>query len=286
MFLADHRGESYVCEVDAGGGPLRTLAGGGAQSMSLTLDAAARTAVMRSTPPDSAGDLHLVDLRDGTQRRLTCSNDEYLAGHPPGAMRKFTIGRGGMEIESRLVVPPDFDESRRYPLVVDVHGGPHGRFQDGFDSTHHVLATAGYLVLAVNPRGSTTYGPDFARAVIEDWGGEDYLDIMAALDEVCARGFVDDARLGIHGYSYGGFMSAWAVGHTGRFRAAVVGAPVVNLVSMYGTSDIGVSFGEPQWGGTLAGASTPSSSARPSPTPRTSTRPSCSSTARTTSGAP
>ena len=252
LFLADHRGESYVCEVGAGGGPLGTLAGGGAQSVSLTVDAAARSAVMRSTPPQTAGDLHLVDLREGTQRRLTCSNDEYFAAHPPGAMRKSTIRRGGMEIESRLIVPPDFDESRRYPLVVDIHGGPHGRYQDSFDSTQHVLATAGYLVLAVNPRGSTTYGLDFAKAVIEDWGGEDYLDIMAALDEVCSRGFVDEARLGIHGYSYGGFMSAWAVGHTDRFRAAVVGAPVVDLVSMYGMSDIGVSFGEPQWGGTLA----------------------------------
>ena len=252
VFLADHRGQSYVCEVDAGGGPLRVLAGGGAQSVSLTVDAAARSAAMRSTPPDSPGDLHLVDLAEGTQRRLTCSNDDYFADHPPGVLRKSTIRRGGIEIESRLIVPPDFDESRRYPLVVDVHGGPHGRFQDSFDSTHHVLATSGYLVLAVNPRGSTTYGLDFAKAVIGDWGGEDYLDIMAALDEVCASGFVDDARLGLHGYSYGGFMSAWAVGHTDRFRAAVVGAPVVNLVSMYGTSDIGVSFGEPQWGGTLA----------------------------------
>ena len=252
VFLADHRGESYVCEIDAARGPLRPLAGGSAQSISLTLDAEARTAVMRSTPPDTAGDLHLVDLRDGTQTRLTCSNDEYFADHSPGEMTKSTIKRGGMEIESRLIVPPDFDESRRYPLVVDVHGGPHGRFQDSFDGTHHVLATAGYLVLAVNPRGSTTYGLDFAKAVIEDWGGEDYLDIMAALDDVCGRGFVDEDRLGIHGYSYGGFMSSWTVGHTDRFRAAVVGAPVVNFVSMYGTSDIGVSFGEPQWGGTLA----------------------------------
>ncbi len=252
VFLADYRGESYVCDVDAGGGPLRTLAGGASQSVSLTLDAGARTAVMRSTPPDTAGDLNLVDLCDGTQRRLTSSNDEYFAEHEPGAMTKSIIRRGGMEVESRLIVPPDFDESRRYPLVVDIHGGPHGRFQDSFDSTHHVLATAGYLVLAVNPRGSTTYGLDFAKAVIEDWGGEDYLDIMASLDEVCARGFVDETRLGIHGYSYGGFMSSWAVGHTDRFRAAVVGAPVVNFVSMYGTSDIGVSFGEPQWGGSLA----------------------------------
>ncbi len=254
VFLADYRGESYVCVVDAGGGPLRTLAGGGAQSIALTLNADARSAVMRSTPPDTAGDLHLVDLGDGAQRRLTCSNDEYFAEHQPGAMSKSSIKRGGMEVESRLIVPPDFDESQRYPLVVDIHGGPHGRFQDSFDSTHHVLATAGYLVLAVNPRGSTTYGLDFAKGVIEDWGGEDYLDIMAALDDVCARGFVDETRLGIHGYSYGGFMSSWAVGHTDRFRAAVVGAPVVNLVSMYGTSDIGVSFGEPQWGGTLAGS--------------------------------
>ena len=156
LFLADHRGESFVCEVDAGGGPLRKLAGGGAQSISLTVDSAARTAVMRSTPPDTAGDLHLVDLRDGTQMRVTCSNDEYFGEHPPGAMIKTTINRGGMEIESRLVVPPDFDDSQRYPLVVDIHGGPHGRFQDSFDSTHHVLATAGYLVLAVNPRGSST----------------------------------------------------------------------------------------------------------------------------------
>jgi dipeptidyl aminopeptidase/acylaminoacyl peptidase len=254
VFLADHRGESFVCEIDARGGPLRPLAGGGSQSISLTLDAAARSAVMRSTLPDTAGDLYIVDLGGGAQRRLTCSNDEYFADHPPGVMSKSSIRRGGMEIESRLIVPPDFDESRRYPLVVDIHGGPHGRFQESFDSTHHVLATAGYLVLAVNPRGSTTYGLDFAKAVIEDWGGEDYLDIMAALDDVCARGFVDETRLGVHGYSYGGFMSSWAVGHTDRFRAAVVGAPVVNFVSMYGTSDIGVSFGEPQWGGTLAGS--------------------------------
>ncbi len=254
VFLADHRGESFVCEIDASGGPLRPLAGGGAQSISLTLDAAARSAVVRSTPPDTAGDLYIVDLGDGAQRRLTCSNDAYFADHPPGVMSKSTIRREGMEIESRLIVPPDFDESRRHPLIVDIHGGPHGRFQDSFDSTHHVLATAGYLVLAVNPRGSTTYGLDFAKAVIEDWGGEDYLDIMAALDDVCARGFVDETRLGVHGYSYGGFMGSWAVGHTDRFRAAVVGAPVVNFVSMYGTSDIGVSFGEPQWGGTLAGS--------------------------------
>ena len=89
------------------------------------------------------------------------------------------------------------------------------------------------------------------RAVLDDWGGEDYLDMMTALDHVCQRSYVDSERLGIHGYSYGGFMSSWAIGHTGRFGAAVIGAPCTNLYTMYGTSDIGVSFGEPQWGGSV-----------------------------------
>ncbi len=116
------------------------------------------------------------------------------------------------------------------------------------------LAAAGYLVLAVNPRGSSTYGDQFMRAVLRDWGGEDYLDLMAAVDQVGERPYVDPARLGVHGYSYGGFMTSWTVGHTERFRAAVVGAPCIDLYSMYGTSDIGISFGEPQWGGSLVDA--------------------------------
>ena len=114
-----------------------------------------------------------------------------------------------------------------------------------------MLAGSGYLVLAVNPRGSSTYGDEFMRAVLDDWGGEDYLDLMAALDHVCQRDYVDTDRLGIHGYSYGGYMTGWAIGHTGRFGAAVIGAPCTNLYTMYGTSDIGISFGEPQWGGSV-----------------------------------
>ena len=85
--------------------------------------------------------------------------------------------------------------------------------------------------------------------MLGDWGGEDYLDILSAVDEACTRPYIDSGRLGLHGYSYGGYMSSWIVGHDQRFRAAVVGAPCIHLPSMYGTSDIGVSFGERQWGG-------------------------------------
>ena len=123
-------------------------------------------------------------------------------------------------------------------------------FSDSFSPQQQVLATAGYIVLAVNPRGSSTYGAEFMKAVLGDWGGEDYRDIMFALESVCERDYVDETRLGITGYSYGGFMSSWIIGHEPRFGAAVIGAPCINLSSMYGTSDIGVRFGEPQWGGT------------------------------------
>lgn len=262
VFVADARGESFVCDVDVdasagqgGTGGARRIAGGGAAYTAMALDGEGRRAVVLAATPRSAGDLLLVDMRSGAVRQMTDENAGYFAEHPAAAMEKFVVQRPGhkagstWEIECRLLLPPGFDAARRYPLVLDIHGGPHGVFYDAFNATQQVLATAGYLVLLVNPRGSGTYGGDFAKAVLADWGGEDFKDILAALDAVCARPYVDAARLGIHGYSYGGYMTSWAIGHDARFKAAVVGAPCIDLASMYGTSDIGVSFGEPQWGG-------------------------------------
>ena len=150
-----------------------------------------------------------------------------------------------------MYFPPDFDEESIYPLILDIHGGPNGAFYDSFVPAQQVLASAGYLVLAVNPRGSSTYGTEFMMSVLGDWGGEDFNDLMASVDQLIKRPYVDAERLGVHGYSYGGYMASWTVGHTNRFKAAVVGAPCINLHSMYGTSDIGISFGEAQWGGSI-----------------------------------
>jgi dipeptidyl aminopeptidase/acylaminoacyl peptidase len=206
--------------------------------------------VVAATPPGSPGALYLVETSRGAVQRLTEDNHAYLEQHPPARLEKFTLQRQGLDIECRLWLPPGFVPSQGYPLVLDIHGGPNSAFYDAFNLTQQVLATAGFLVLAVNPRGSTTYGNAFTMAVLGDWGGEDYHDLMAAVDAVAARPYVDATRLGVHGYSYGGFMSSWIVGHTSRFKAAVVGAPCIDLPSMYGTSDIGVSFGEVQWSGT------------------------------------
>ena len=248
-FLATCRGETFLYELETASGELRTLTDGGMMAPDVAFDAAGARAVVQGVPYESAGDLYLIgDDIEGMQR-LTAANDDYFDEHPTARVEKFERERAGVAIESRLLFPPDFEESRQYPLVVDIHGGPHGVFGDAFNAVQQVLATNGYLVLCVNPRGSSTYGEDFARAVLRDWGGEDLRDILDAVEAVCQRPYVDETRLGLHGYSYGGFMSSWIVGHDRRFGAAVVGAPCTDLPSFYGTADIGVPFGEVQWGG-------------------------------------
>ena len=254
IYLGERKGESFLIRTPAEGGTREVIWGGSCLSSGFSLDEGAGDAVVTASFPESPGDLLQIDVATGLVKQLTSHNAPYMKEHPPARLEKFHFERAGMEIECRLWFPPGFDTDLTYPLVLDIHGGPNGAFYDSFVPAQQVLATAGYLVLAVNPRGSSTYGTDYMMAVLADWGGEDYQDLMAAVDELCQRPYVDSARMGIHGYSYGGYMTSWALGHTNRFKAAVAGAPCINLHSMYGTSDIGISFGEAQWGGSIADA--------------------------------
>lgn len=249
-FLSESKGESFYCKVSETGGEVTRITSGGALLGQISTSADLARAIYVESAPSSVSDLYQLDMKTGERKQLTSYNAGYYSEHPPAQTEKFTLERAGMQIESRVYLPADFDESKKYPLILDVHGGPHGVYYDSFVMWQQVLATNGYIVLCVNPRGSSTYGGDFLKAVLEDWGGEDYLDLMQAVDELCARPYVDESKLGVHGYSYGGFMSSWIVGQTTRFGAACIGAPVVDLPSFYGTSDIGVPFGEIQWGGT------------------------------------
>lgn len=199
LLLGDVRGESYLYELPAAGGSARPVAGGAIQATSLSLDHEARRAIVAATSPDSPGALYLAETSGASLIRLTDDNRDYFAEHPPATLEKFTFQRQGLDIECRLWLPPTFDSNQRYPLVLDIHGGPNSAFYDAFNLTQQVLATAGYIVLAVNPRGSTTYGTAFTMAVLGDWGGEDYHDLMAAVDLVAARPYIDAARLGVHG---------------------------------------------------------------------------------------
>ncbi len=149
----------------------------------------------------------------------------------------------GMPIEGIVIYPLAYQPGQRYPLVVQVHGGPAGVYQRqylGLASAYNSLGLAerGFCILRVNPRGSSGYGKDFRFANYSDWGKGDYQDIMAGVDVLIARGIVDPARMGIVGWSYGGYMTSWVITQTDRFKAACVGAGVTNLMSFNGTADI------------------------------------------------
>ncbi len=253
LFHALRGGGSRLATIDTVSGTVTVIASFAATHGGLSVDRGRTRAVQSASGFASVGEVAATDLDTGATRLVTTLNDASLRATPPAEWERLIVSRGGLDIEAWLLRPADFDPDRRYPLVLDVHGGPHGYHGYAFNAVQQCLATHGFLVLCVNPRGSATYGRRFAEAVIGDWGGEDAHDLLTVLDAVSARPAVDETRIGIWGYSYGGYMTAWMIGQTDRFRAAVCGAPCFNLVSMYGTSDIGHVFGDIQFGGPPAG---------------------------------
>jgi dipeptidyl aminopeptidase/acylaminoacyl peptidase len=138
------------------------------------------------------------------------------------------------------VKPPDFDPDERYPLILHIHGGPHGMYNVGFSYAYQNFAANGYLVLYTNPRGSTGYGTEFGNAIDNGYPSVDYDDLMAGVDAVVDRGWVDENRMYVTGCSGGGVLSSWVIGHTDRFAGAGVRCPVINWMSFAGTADITV----------------------------------------------
>jgi dipeptidyl aminopeptidase/acylaminoacyl peptidase len=153
----------------------------------------------------------------------------------------------GLEIEAALLKPADYDGKTKIPLIVMVHGGPTGNWEDSIDAWGQLLVSRGYAVMYPNIRGSIGYGQKFIEMNRADWGGGDFKDVMAGVDDLIAKGLADPDRLGIAGWSYGGYMAEWAVTQTPRFKAAVSGAGMANLVSEYGT-EIAPSYDEWFWG--------------------------------------
>jgi dipeptidyl aminopeptidase/acylaminoacyl peptidase len=147
-------------------------------------------------------------------------------------------GPGNLDIEGLLVKPLGYVEGKRYPLILQIHGGPYGRFSDTFNSRAQIFAASGYAVLMPNPRGSTGYGHSFTTANVGEWGGNDFKDLMAGVDAVIARGVADPDRMVVMGGSYGGFMTFWTITQTDRFKAAIGHAGICDWYSFHGQSDI------------------------------------------------
>jgi dipeptidyl aminopeptidase/acylaminoacyl peptidase len=249
LFHAVRGGGSGLWIIDSEGGAVEPVQQWQAMHSGMSVDAGKRYVVQGRTSLDQLGEIAVYDSQTGESRVITDYSSAVLAEHPPAQWERFDVQRDPYTIEAWLLKPPDFDPTKRYPLIIDIHGGPNGFFGYAMTPQHQSLATDGFVVVFANPRGSTSYGRDFTQQVTEDWGGEDYQDLMAVVDKASEHPWVDAERLGVCGYSYGGYMTAWIIGQTHRFKAAVCGAPCFDLESMYGTSDISHAFGKLQWGG-------------------------------------
>ena len=195
-----------------------------------------------STPTDPCNFFWLK--HNGEVTRLTSANEKFLneVDFIEPEEIKFT-SQDGWEIQGWIMRPYQFEKGKKYPFVLEIHGGPHAMYGQTFFHEMQLLAAKGYVVLYTNPRGSHGYGQEFVDACRHDYGGKDFSDVMSAVDYVLEKySFIDANRLGVTGGSYGGFMTNWIVGHTNRFKAAVTQRSISNWLSFYGVSDIGYFF--------------------------------------------
>jgi dipeptidyl aminopeptidase/acylaminoacyl peptidase len=249
--MASQRGATRVYAIPragAGRDP-QTLTPGGVHVQDVEMDASKNTLTLLIEDPTHLPEIYVCSLSTpssldtGDLRRLTSANDalqEELQLSAPEYL-PYT-GFEGWPMDGWVIKPPDFDPSKKYPLIVEIHGGPNTQYGYGFMHEMQLLAACGYVVLYTNPRGSLGYGHDFALAVRGAWAEKDSFDILAGVDAVIAQGYIDTQRLGVIGGSYGGFMTNWLIGHSDRFRAAVTDRSVTNRVSFFGSSDIGWKF--------------------------------------------
>lgn len=185
------------------------------------------TAVAVRSGPDEPADLVRFSLRRGGElTKLTDVNADLLGDkRRAGFEELWYTSSGDARVQGWLVTPPNLDPSKRYPMIMEIHGGPFAMYNVGFDFRFQTLASNGYVVLYTNPRGSTGYGEPFSKAIDFRYPGVDYDDLMAGVDAAIAKGFIDTTRMYVGGCSGGGVLSSWVIGHTDRFAGAPCGAP-------------------------------------------------------------
>jgi dipeptidyl aminopeptidase/acylaminoacyl peptidase len=171
-------------------------------------------------------------------RQLTNVNDDILAGRKLGNVKEvWYTSPDGLKIQGWYITPPDFDATKKYPVQLHIHGGPHGMYNVGFSYAWQEMAANGYVILYTNPRGSTGYGSAFGNQIMRAYPSKDYDDLMAGVDELIKKGFVDTRNMYVTGCSGGGVLTAWVVGKTDRFAAASANCPVTDWMSFVGTTD-------------------------------------------------
>jgi dipeptidyl aminopeptidase/acylaminoacyl peptidase len=252
-FLYDDQGDTKLGSATLDG-KIQELAGhigsggssyGGGASFTLAPNGAFATTY---TTPYDPGDIAVATFESPRPRAITALNEELFTQKKLGQVEEiwFNSSKDQRKIEGWIVKPPDFDPAKKYPLILEIHGGPFANYGDRFDTIKQIWAARGYLVLYVNPRGSTSYGEEFANLIHHAYPGDDFYDLDSGVDAVIAKGYADPENLFVTGGSGGGVLTCWTIDRTTRYRAAASLYPVINWYSWTLTADI-TSFASQYW---------------------------------------
>ncbi len=237
-FVAQDRGAGNLWYAALGAAPRQVTTG----THLIAAPTIAKTGIAFAvrTNPSLPPDVVRIDLKKPSGLvQITEVNADLMAGTRIGEVEEiWYTSTGGARIQGWLVKPPTFDPSRKYPLILEIHGGPHAMYNVGFNYSFQNFAANGFVVLYTNPRGSTGYGSSFGNAIFRAYPSVDYDDLMAGVDTAIGRGYIDDKRMFVGGCSGGGVLSSWVIGHTDRFAAAAVRCPVIDWLSFAGQTDI------------------------------------------------
>jgi len=240
------RGRANLMRFDAASGKPAPLTTGDQEVMSASATPdASRFALVISTPT-SIGDLFVLDAAGGPPRPLTRFNEALFSELNLTAPEEITYRSfDGKQVQAWVQKPPDFDPAKKYPLILNIHGGPHAAYGYTFDHEFQWMAARGYVVLYPNPRGSSAYGQEFGNVIQYHYPGDDYKDLMAGVDELVRRGYVDPKRLGVTGGSGGGILTNWTITQTPRFAAAVAQRSIADWAGFWYTADF--TLFTPRW---------------------------------------
>lgn len=238
-FQVVHHGSSLLKSISIDGDNMQSLIGEGGVVGSFSFSQRHEKLAYFYGKMDDPGQIHVREMGTREDRQLTRINAGLLGAVELGEIEElWTKGPVGNDLQGWILKPPGFDPARKYPSILEIHGGPLTQYGNFFMHEFYYLVAQGYVVHFCNPRGGRGYGEEHAKAIWGGWGGADYDDLMAWTDFVSQKSYIDPNRMGVTGGSYGGYMTVWIIGHTRRYKAAVAQRCVSNLVSMWGSSDM------------------------------------------------
>ena len=239
VMVVGEQGNSNLKRVDATTGKIEPLTRGNNDVMSYTADANAQKIAYVLSTSTVVGDVNVIDTQSaGAATKITTFNDDLfkqLTLNEPEELWYSSFD--GKKIQGWILKPPSFDASRKYPLILQIHGGPHSAYGNTFTHEFQWMAAKGYVVLYTNPRGSSNYGQDFGNIIQYNYPGDDYRDLMAGVDEILKKGYIDENRMGVTGGSGGGLLTNWVVTQTTRFKAAVSQRDISDWSNFWYTAD-------------------------------------------------